>query len=305
MKVLVTGGAGFIGSHVVDVLVESGYDVIVIDNLSNGKKENVNKKAKFYKEDITSKTLKLVFKKEKPDFVSHQAAQINVRHSIKNPVFDAENNILGSINLLELCKDFSVKKVVYASSGGAIYGNPEYLPCDEKHPIKPISPYGVSKFAVELFLNYYYQTFGLSYCALRYSNVYGPRQDPNGEAGVVAIFTNNLLNNKQCIINGDGKQTRDFVYVKDVAKVNLLALEKKCKACALNIGSGEETSINELYKKISGLVGSNKPCVHGPEIKGEVNRIYLDIKMAEKGLGWKPEFDLDKGLKETSGWFRK
>lgn len=305
MKVLVTGGCGFIGSHIVDILVDNGYNVVVVDNLSTGKRANVNKETKFYNVDLTSTELKKVFKKESPDFVSHQAAQVNVRHSIKNPLFDAQNNILGGVNLLECCKDSEVKKVVYASSGGAIYGNPAYLPCDENHPIKPISPYGVSKFAVEMFLNYYYQIFGLEYCALRYSNVYGPRQDPKGEAGVVAIFINNLLNKEQCIINGDGNQTRDFVYVKDVANATLLAFKDKCKCCAINIGSGKEISINEIYKKISELVGSNKPPVHGSAIKGEVDHIYLGVKLAKRVLGWKSEFELDTGLKETIKWFKK
>ncbi len=305
MKVLVTGGGGFIGSHIVDTLISNGYGVVIVDNLITGKRRNVNKEAKFYNVDLTSKELKKVFKKESPDFVSHQAAQVNVRHSIKNPLFDAHNNILGGVNLLECCKDYKVKRVVYASSGGAIYGNPKYLPCDEKHPIKPISPYGVSKFTVELFLNYYHQTFGLEYCALRYSNVYGPRQDPKGEAGIVTIFIDNLLNKKQCTINGDGKQTRDFVYVKDVANANLLALKGECNGCAINIGSGKELSINGLYKKIKIALGSDKNPAYGSAIKGEVNHIYLDIKLAKKVWGWVPKFDLDKGLKETIKWFKK
>lgn len=305
MKVLVTGGAGFIGSHVVDTLIEDGFEVVIADNLTNGKTENINSKAKLYQVDITSDKLKNVFEKEKPELVCHQAAHINVRNSVKNPIFDSEHNILGSVNLLELCKEYNIKKVVYASSGGAIYGNPEYLPCDEKHPIQPVSPYGVSKFAVELFLSYYYKIFGLKFCSLRYSNVYGPRQDPLGEAGVVAIFANRFLSNKQCTIFGDGNQTRDFVYVKDVARANLLALKSSCKACAVNIGVGSETSINELYDKIRELFTSEKEAIHGPAVKGEVYKIYLDIAKAKKVLGWQPEYDFDQGLKETIAWFKK
>ena len=304
MKVMVTGGAGFIGSHVVDVLIENGYEVVIVDNLANGSKANINKKAKFYEVDITSKELNKVFAQERPDFVCHQAAHINVRNSLKDPVMDSENNILGSINLLELCKQYKVKKVVYASSGGAIYGEPEYMPCDENHPIKPLSPYGVSKYAVELFLNYYH-TFGLDFCALRYANVYGPRQDPLGEAGVVAIFANKLLSDQPCKINGDGEQTRDFVYVKDVARANLLAIKKNCKTCAVNIGVGCELSINELYEQMTRLLSIKKKAIHGPAIKGEVYKIYLDIKKAKEVLGWKPKYDFDKGLQETLDWFKK
>lgn len=305
MKVLVTGGAGFIGSHVVDILLDNKFEVVVVDNFSTGRKENLNSKARFYDVDITSEDLRNVFEKEKPDLVSHHAAQINVRHSIKEPVMDAEINILGTLNLLKCCKDFGVKKIVYSSTGGALYGEPKYLPCDEKHPIRPISPYGVSKFAAEMFIHYYYQVFGLKYCALRYGNVYGPRQDPKGEAGVVAIFADNLLNNKQCTINGDGEQTRDFVYVKDVAISNLLAIKNECKACSVNIGSDNELSVNELYKKMRTLFGVTIEAVHGPAIKGEVERIYLDIKLAKKVLGWEPKYDFETGLKETLDWYKK
>jgi UDP-glucose 4-epimerase len=304
MKVLVTGGAGFIGSHIVDLFIKKGYDVVVVDNLSTGKKQNLNPKSKFYDIDITTENLTEIFEKELPDFVSHHAAQINVRNSVKNPAYDSKINILGTINLLELCKRFKVKKVVYASTGGALYGEPKYLPCDEKHPIQPISPYGVSKYSAELFLNYYYQVFGLKYCALRYGNVYGPRQDPKGEAGVVAIFSQQMLNNEQCMINGDGNQTRDFVFVKDVAKANLLALKADCDQCAVNIGTGKEFSVNELFRKMKTIFKSNLEPTNGPAIPGEVEKIFLDIKLAKKVLGWEPIYGIEEGLKETLEWYK-
>lgn len=305
MKVLVTGGAGFIGSNIVDTLIKNGFDVVIVDDLSTGKKENLNPKAVFYNVDLNSPELRAVFEKEQPDLVCHHAAQINVRLSLENPGFDSKTNILGSIALLELCNEFNVKKVVYASSGGAIYGDPEYLPCDESHPINPISPYAVSKYAVELFLNYYHKVHGLNYCVLRYSNVYGPRQDPKGEAGVISIFMDRLLENKECKINGDGNQTRDFVFVKDVARANLLALNSDCEACAINIGFGKETSINELFEKIKDVVGSSADAAHTDTIKGEVEKTYLKIDYAKEKLGWEPEYPLSKGLKETMRWIRE
>lgn len=302
-NVLLTGGAGFIGSNIVDLLIENGYGVLIIDNLSSGKKENLNKKAKFYKLDICNQNLKKIFKKEKPEFVIHQAAQVNVRKSILNPEFDANVNISGSINLLECCKNFNVKKVVYASSGGAIYGEPQYLPADERHPINPISPYGASKHAVEHYLELYRQNFGIDYISLRYSNVFGPRQDPFGEGGVIAIFIGKFLRNKQPVIFGDGNQTRDFVYVGDIASANLISLEKEMNKRIFNIGTGIETSVNEIYKKLKNILNSKIEPIHRDAIKGEVGRIYLDIHLAEKELGWKPETSLEDGLKKTIEWY--
>lgn len=303
--VLVTGGAGFVGSHIADLLIEKGYKVAVADNLSNGFKENLNKKAVFYNVDILDdKKLDEVFSREKPDFVIHQAAQVSVRKSMEDPIFDARVNMIGSANVFLLCRKYKIKKVVYAGSGGARYGEPKYLPCDEKHPCLPISPYGVSKYTAEHLLRVFCSDAGIDYAALCYSNVYGPRQDPNGEAGVVAIFLNNLLKGKECVINGDGEQTRDFVYVKDVAKANLMALEKNTKEKIFNIGTGKETSVNELFNAIKKLLGKDAKAGHGAAISGEVHRIYLDARLAEKELGWKAEHDLEKGLKETVEWFK-
>lgn len=307
-KVLVTGGAGFIGSHIVDILIKNNYEVIVVDNLSTGNKSNINKKAKFYDADITDSSLRDVFKKEKPDFVIHEAAQINVRTSVEKPIFDATINIIGSINLIELSKEFNVKKFIYASSGGACYGEPTEMPCKETHPINPICPYGVSKHTVEHYLFNYNYNFGFNYTILRYSNVYGPRQDPKGEAGVIAIWMGKLTDGKPGTVFGDGKQTRDFVYVEDVAMANLLALEKKTKSRIFNISLGEEISINELYNLIKDEAvttsGRDTKPIHGPEVKGEVKFIYVDNSLAKKELGWYPETGLKQGIKKTLDWVK-
>ena len=299
MKVLVTGGAGFIGSHLVDEALEEGYDVVTIDNLNNGKLENLNKDAKFYKVDIVDiDNLSLVFEKEKPDYVIHLAAQISLRESLKNPIYDAEQNILGSINILECCRKINVKKVVYASSA-AVYGFPKYLPVDEKHPINPFSPYGVSKHTVEHYLQYYHENFEIDYIILRYSNVYGERQDPLGEAGVIAIFIDKLKKGERPIIFGDGEQTRDFIYAKDVVEANLLALEKETENKVFNISTNIETSVNELFKKIKEIMNSNINPTYEKPIK-EVRNIRLDNSLAEKELNWKPKVELNEGLKKIA-----
>jgi UDP-glucose 4-epimerase len=303
-KVLVTGGAGFIGSNIADLLLEKGYEVICIDNLSTGSRRNVNKNLKLYVKDICTADIRNVFKKEKPDYVVHEAAQINVRTSVSDPAFDAKVNIIGSINVLECCKDYNVKKVVYASSGGAIYGEPVKLPADEKHQIRPLCPYGASKYSVENYLSIYKKTYGLDYVALRYANVYGPRQDPLGEAGVIAIFMNKLSRGEKPVIYGDGEQSRDFVYVGDVARANLLALENDTKGTEYNIGTGVETSVNQLYGKLRSVFSTGISAVHADAVPGEVRRIYLDNSLARKELGWKPVVDLAAGLAKTHEWFK-
>ncbi|MCX6709513.1 MAG: NAD-dependent epimerase/dehydratase family protein [Candidatus Woesearchaeota archaeon] len=304
-KVLVTGGAGFIGSHISDLLIEKGYSVGIVDDLSSGKMANVNKKAKFYKIDILKKELNKVFEDEKPDFVVHCAAQISVSKSVREPVLDAERNILCSINLLENCVKYKVKKIIFSSTGGALYGNPKKIPCNEKTEIKPLSPYGVAKYCIEQYLSYYNRLYNLDYVSLRYSNVYGPRQDPFGEAGVVAIFCKKMINGETPIINGDGEQTRDFVFVKDVSNANLLALEKKVKEKEINISAMKETSINEIFGLISAAAAPGIKPGHAPEMIGEVRKIALDNSLAKKELGWSPEMDIKKGIKETFEWFRK
>ncbi|OYT53466.1 MAG: UDP-glucose 4-epimerase [Candidatus Altiarchaeales archaeon ex4484_2] len=306
VSVLVTGGAGFIGSHVVDLLVDQGYGVTVVDDLSHGFLEYVNPKAEFHKVDICNQSkLGDVFEKEKPSWVVHQAAHIDVRDSVKNPVHDARVNILGSINLLECCRKYDIKKIVFASTGGAIYGEPEHLPAKEDQPEAPLCPYGVSKLAFEKYLGMYHQLHDLDYASLRYANVYGPRQDPLGEAGVVAIFTQKILDQETPLIYGDGEQTRDFVYVKDVAKANLQALREKTRDKIFNIGTGIETSVNEIYGKLRDLAESDTRAVHDKPVKGEVRNISLDCGLAERELKWAPTTNLNLGLQETIKWFRE
>lgn len=305
MKVIVTGGAGFIGSHVVDLYLEEGYEVVVVDDLSTGQEINLNPQATFYKIDIRSQELAEVFKREQPDFVNHHAAQMDVRYSVEQPIFDADVNILGSLNLLECARQYDVQRFVYISSGGAVYGEPIHLPCDEEHPIAPISPYGASKYAVEQYLYMYYLNYGLEYAVLRYANVYGPRQNPQGEAGVVAIFTNQMLAGRQAIINGDGKQERDFVYVKDCAQANLLATTSGVPNGVYNLGSGIGTSINELFFTLKKLTGYQAGPLHGPEKLGETRRIYLNAEKARRELGWVPATELEAGLQETVAYYRE
>lgn len=296
MKVLVTGGAGFIGSNIVDLLISKGYSVVVLDDLSTGKASYINKEATFYKISITDKGIRKIFEKEKIDYVVHQAAQVQVRESLADPIFDAKTNILGSINLLECCKDKGIERFIYASSGGAVYGEPKYLPVDEGHPINPLSPYGTSKYIVEKYLQVYKEVYGLDYIVLRYGNVYGPRQDPYGEAGVIAIFANKMLHGENPTVFGNGAQTRDFVYVEDVAKANLLAMEKEVKNEIFNIGSGKETSVNEIFDIIQEILKSNVKAKFDPPIKGEVKRICLSIDRAKRKLGWKPEINIQNGI---------
>jgi UDP-glucose 4-epimerase len=304
MKVLVTGGAGFIGSHVVDFFIREGHEVVVVDNLHTGKVENLNPRARFYQVDIRSPELEEVFAKERPEVISHQAALVNVRESMLKPMLYAEVNILGSLNLLELARRYEVKKIIYASTGGAVYGEPEYLPVDEEHPINPLDPYGASKHAVEHYLHLYYLNYGLEYISLRYPNVYGPRQDPFGEAGVVAIFTGQMLRGEQPVINGSGEQERDFLYVEDVARANILALEKE--GCGIyNLGWGKGTSVNEIFRLLKELTGYPGKAVHGPPKQGEVFKIRLKADKAKRELGWEPLVPLEEGLKATVEYFRR
>lgn len=304
MKIIVTGGAGFIGSHVVDAYIKLGHEVVVIDNLSTGMEENINPKAKFYKVDIVSPECEEIFRKEKPDVLNHHAAQIDVRKSVQDPIFDANVNIIGTLNLLELCVKYGVKKVIFASTGGAIYGEQDYFPADENHPTRPLSPYGISKLTCEKYLFYYEKVHGIKYVSLRYSNVFGPRQNPHGEAGVVAIFIDKMLRGLQPVINGDGYQTRDFVYVEDVARANVLALEYD-GSDVFNVGTGKETDINTLFDMLKKLTGSNCKKVWGPPKPGEQRRSSLSYEKINRVLGWKPAFSLEEGLSLTVDFFKK
>lgn len=301
-KILVTGGAGFIGSHLVDKLIALKYKVVVIDDLSSGKKENVNKEAKFYKIDITNRKIASIFKKENFDYVFHLAAQKNLRKSVDDPVYDAQINILGSLNLLENCVKYKIKKFIFASTGGAIYGEAKTIPTPEGYPEQPTSPYGIAKLAVDKYLYFYHLVHKLPFISLRLANVYGPRQDPEGEAGVVAIFIDRILKNKQPIINGDGRQTRDYVYVNDVVESAMLAL-KRNQIGYYNIGTAEETSVNQLFGKIVKISQKKIKEVHGPAKQGEQQRSCLDYQKSKKELGWKPTILLNRGLKLTYFWF--
>jgi UDP-glucose 4-epimerase len=302
-KILVTGGAGFIGSHIIDQLIDNGHEVVIIDNLSTGKKENINKKAKFIKIDIGDPKIKNIFKKEKFDYVFHLAAQIDVRKSVEDPIADAKTNILGSLNILENCKNFSVKKVIFSSTGGAIYGDAEIIPTPETYPEKPISPYGICKLSVEKYLYYYHQIFGLNYIALRYGNVYGPWQNSKGEAGVVAIFLDKILSGKQPVINGDGKQARDYVYVDDVVRANMLALESE-EIGTYNVGTGIETDVNKLFSVLNNNFSNKIKEVHGEAKMGEQARSCLSFELIKKDLGWEPEVGLEEGIGKTVLWFK-
>jgi UDP-glucose 4-epimerase len=303
-KILVTGGAGFIGSHVVDLFVSQGYEVVIVDDLSTGRSSNLNPAAKFYQVDIRDPKLREVFEVERPDFISHHAAQMDVRRSVAQPLFDAHVNILGSINVIECAKEFGVKHFVYISTGGAVYGEPIRLPCDESHPIDPICQYGASKHTVEHYLYMYHVNYGLNYTVLRYPNVFGPRQDPHGEAGVVAIFTGKMLDREPVTINGDGEQTRDFVYVGDCARANLLAVTVEHQPGIYNLGWGLPTSINQIFSTLAKVTDFPHPVQYGPAKVGETRHIYLDASKANKDLGWAPTFTLEEGLQETVNYFK-
>ncbi len=303
MKILVTGGAGFIGSHVVDAYIQSGHKVFIIDNLLTGNRKNVNPKAAFIELDIRSEELRNVFERERFDLVNHHAAQMDVRRSVEDPSFDASVNILGVLNVLENCRKTDVRKFIFASTGGAIYGEQDYFPADEQHPIRPLSPYGITKLATEKYLYYYSTVFGLEYVILRYSNVYGPRQNPYGEAGVVAIFTTKMLQSGQPLINGDGKQTRDYVFVEDVVSANLAALQF-ATSDTINIGTGVEKDVNELFWLLRTLTSSSCKEQHGPAKAGEQQRSVLNSAKAKSLLMWSPTYSLEEGLRKTVEWFR-
>jgi UDP-glucose 4-epimerase len=308
MKILVTGGAGFIGSHVVDAYIEAGHEVVILDNLVSGKKENINSQAKFVEGDITLKeVIEGVFHKCGPfDAVNHLAAQKSVTESVKDPIFDAQTNIIGSLNIFECARQNKVKKIIFSSTGGALYGDGVEIPTSEDAKIAPLSPYGISKYTVENYLRFY-QEFGIKTAILRYANVYGPRQDPHGEAGVVAIFSQKVLNNEPIIIFGSGEQTRDFVYVKDVIKANLLAIETN-ESFICNIGTGQETSVNLLANQLKNIAqneGLNvSEIIYKDARLGELQRSVLNITRAKEILNWQPEISFENGIKETMESFK-
>ena len=304
MKVLVTGGAGFIGSHLVDRLVMEGHEAVVVDNLATGKRRNINRAARFYKMDIQSWRLERVFRNERPNVVMHLAAQMDVRKSVEDPMFDAQVNVLGTLNVLQQAVRHGVRKVIFSSSGGAIYGEQEIYPAPEVHVTKPLSPYGLSKLCGEQYLSYYQRVSGLQAVSLRYANVYGPRQDPEGEAGVVAIFIQKMLNNEQAVINGNGRQTRDFVFVDDVVEANLAMMGQETQG-TYNVGTGVETSINDLFRILIQHTNSTCKEIHGPAKKGEQARSVIDNTALRHEVSWEPRADLSDGLKKTVEYFRE
>ncbi|MBI3399622.1 MAG: SDR family oxidoreductase [Deltaproteobacteria bacterium] len=303
MRILVTGGAGFIGSHIVDAYLQEGHEVTVVDDLSTGKKENINPNARFFKADIYAEYIENIFKQGRFDVINHHAAQIDVRKSVADPVFDARVNILGLLNLLQTCMKYGVKKFIFASTGGAIYGEQKEFPAQESHPTQPLSPYGIAKLAGEHYLFFYKKAYGLHSTILRYANVYGPRQDPHGEAGVVAIFAQKLLKGEQPVINGDGMQTRDFVYVGDVVRANILSLSCN-EGEVFNIGTGKETTIHQLFKALVNSTGVRFQEKYGPPKSGEQKRSVIDFTKANKKLGWSPIISCEDGLRKTVDYFR-
>jgi UDP-glucose 4-epimerase len=309
MNILVTGAAGFIASHITDTFIDRGHKVVILDNLSTGVRDNINPKAEFVEGDITDRALvDKLFAQHKFDIVNHHAAQLDVRRSVAEPVFDATVNILGTINLLEAAKSQGrLKRFMFASTGGAIYGEQDYFPADEKHPTRPMSPYGITKRTTELYMHYYNVVHGLPYVSFRYTNVYGPRQNAHGEAGVVAIFTEKLFNGDACVINGPGTQTRDYVYVGDLVRAHVLAMDNLKESQAIfNICTGIETDVNQIFQVLSDLTTGGKAVAqHGAAKAGEQQRSVCSYAQIEQTLGWRPEVNLPDGLRETVEYFRQ
>jgi UDP-glucose 4-epimerase len=303
MKILITGGAGFIGSNVADRYISLGHQVVIVDNLVTGRLENIPSQATFIEMDISDAKIANVFANEKPDIVNHHAAQMDVRKSVSDPIYDANVNVIGCLNLLQNCVEHRVKKFIFASTGGAIYGEQDYFPADEKHPLRPLSPYGITKLTTEKYLYFYHQTYQLNYTVLRYANVYGPRQNPHGEAGVVAIFSEKILADQQPIINGDGSQTRDYVFVGDVVQANDLVLGSGNQRI-YNIGTGIETNVNELFQYIVKESGKSIPQKHAPAKPGEQMRSVLDFSFIKAELGWTPSVKLEDGINQTFEFFK-
>lgn len=301
MKILVTGGAGFAGSHIVDRLIEAGHEVVVIDNLFTGSKDNLNPQAKFFQMDINDPSLHDLIEAERIEAISHHAAQIKVPLSIKEPRLDAQINIMGTINLLEASRKFGLRFVFAASA--AMYGTPEYLPIDEEHPMKPLSFYGLSKKVDEEYIRMYGEQYGLSYAILRYANIYGPRQGRYGEGGVVSIFLEQMIKGEELMIEGDGGATRDYIYIEDVADANLIALTSD-RSMTVNISTATQVSVNELYREMKRLTGYAQEAVHGPARIGDIYHSSMCNQKAAAELEWKPKTSLAEGLAKTIAWGR-
>ena len=303
-KVLVTGGAGFIGSHLVTGLLDNGYSVAVVDNLSSGQLRNLDHRATFYHAPINDQRIKQIIQREGPEIIFHLAAQSSVRQSTLDPVTDADSNVLGTIRLLDAAASEGVEKIVFSSTGGAIYGNPDTVPCDEDAPVNPLTPYALSKYVSELYLELFYRTYGLQYTILRYANVYGPGQDPNGEAGVIAIFAGLMLRGRSPNIYGDGEQERDFVYVSDVVEANLAAMYRG-DGRIYNIGAGEPVTINRIYSLLQECTEFRQEPVYRPRRAGDVLKIALDYSRATGELGWEPKTPLEEGLRHSVDYVRQ
>ncbi|MBK6656654.1 MAG: NAD-dependent epimerase/dehydratase family protein [Proteobacteria bacterium] len=304
MKCLVTGGAGFIGSHIVDALFEAGHEVVVVDDLSTGKRANLNPHARFYEMDIRSPELPALFAREKPDVVSHQAAQMDVRRAVREPAFDASVNVIGALNVLESARHSGVQKILFASTGGAVYGEPEHVPVEESHPIAPMSPYGLTKYTFEQYLGLYRRLYGMAYVALRYPNVYGPRQDPHGEAGVVAIFTRQMLAGEQPIIFGDGSKSRDYVHVSDVAAATRMLVAYGDEGSVFNLGFGLEVTDRMIFDAVRDALGVKVEPRFGEVRPGEVSRIALDASRIRAARGWQPTLGYREGIARTVEWYK-
>jgi UDP-glucose 4-epimerase len=309
-RVLVTGGAGFIGSHIAEAYLREGWEVVVLDDLSRGHEANIPKKAKFIRADIRSPEARRAVASGKFDVLNHQAAQIDVRASVDRPAFDSEINVIGLVNLLEGAGEGGVRRVVFASSGGVVYGDPEVIPTPETAPKSPVSPYGVSKIAGEYYLRALAALRGFEGIAMRYANVFGPRQDPKSEAGVVSIFVSRLMAGQPLTIFGDGRQTRDYVFVKDVARANLLASQipvpnGDLDAPAFNIATSIQRSVLELVESVGTVMGRKPQVQFAPARAGELLRCSLDVSKAKKVLGWTPQHTFDDGLRELVDWFKK
>lgn len=304
MKILVTGGAGFIGSHIVDAYIREGHAVVVVDDFSSGREENLNPNAVVVRADIRDRSIEQIFIDHAVDVVNHHAAQMDVRRSVADPSFDASVNVLGVLNLLESARNHGVKQFIFASTGGAIYGEQDYFPADEDHPTRPLSPYGITKLCTEKYLFFYRETYGLDSVILRYANVYGPRQNPHGEAGVVAIFADKMLKGEQPIINGDGTQTRDYTYVGDVVRANVMALQAKGSSI-MNVGTGVETDVNVLFRNLATILNPSIPEKHGPGKPGEQKRSVISFDKIHRAWGWTPSVTLEEGLRMTADYFRR
>ncbi len=303
MKILVTGGAGFIASHIVDAYINAGHDVVVMDDLSSGSKRNVHPRATLVEMDIRSPEVEKVFRTERFDVVNHHAAQMDVRRSVADPKFDASVNVLGGLNVFEHARAHGVRRIIFASTGGAIYGEQDVFPATEEHPLRPLSPYGITKLSTEKYLFYYKAVHGIDHVILRYANVYGPRQNPHGEAGVVAIFASKLVRGEQPVINGDGMQTRDYTYVGDVVRANLLALSVK-GSNIYNVGTGRESDVNLLFRVLRDHLNPSAAEQHGPAKAGEQMRSVISHAKIARELGWKPTVALEDGLRTTAEYFR-